>query len=75
MKIIANDYESKTVIKILREWSEKTQAEFAEDLGFSKMTIQSYERGLRRYSFETLMKIADKHNLTITIEKINVSKS
>ena len=69
MKITANNYSSKAVIKILRDWSEKTQAEFGNELGFSKMTIQSYERGLRRYSFETLLKIADAYGLTITIEK------
>jgi len=74
MKLTANEYDAKTVMKILREWSEKTQTEFAEDLGYSKMTIQSYERGLRRYSFETLLKIAEQYDLTITIEKKKTSK-
>ena len=69
MKITANDYEPNTVIKILREWSEKTQTEFGKDFGFSKMTIQSYERGIRRYSFANLMKIANKYGFTVTIEK------
>ena len=69
MKIIANEYEPKIVMKIIREWTEKTQTEFGNDLGFSKMTIQGYERGLRRYTFDTLVKIADAYGLTITIEK------
>ena len=69
VKIVANDFETKTVIKILREWSEKTQTEFGSELGLSKMTIQGYERGQRRYSFETLMRIAEQYGLTVTIAK------
>lgn len=33
------------------------------------MTTQDYERGTRRYTFETLMKVAKKYGYTITIEK------
>ena len=69
MKIIANNYEAKDVIKILRECSEKKQPEFGECIGLSGMTIQGYERGTRRYTFETLIKIANKYGFTITIEK------
>lgn len=69
MKIIANNYEAKDVIKILRECSEKKQPEFGEGIGLSGMTIQGYERGTRRYTFETLIKIANKYGFTITIEK------
>ena len=69
MKIVANDYEPKMVMKMLREWTEKTQGEFGKDIGLGRMTIQGYERGERRYSFETLMKVAEVYGLTITIEK------
>ena len=69
MKIKANDYEPKEIMKIIREWTEKSQTSFGNDVGLGKMSIQGYERGLRRYSFETLMKIAEKHGLVITIEK------
>lgn len=69
MKFIANNYKEKDVIKILREWSGKKQPDFGESIGLSGMTIQGYERGIRRYSFETLMKIAKKYGYTITIEK------
>ena len=69
MKITANDYEPKVVMKIVREWTEKKQTDFGNDIGLSKMTIQAYERGVRRYSFETLMRIANEYGLTITIEK------
>ena len=69
LKILANEYEPKIVMKMIREWTEKTQTEFGNDLGFSKMTIQGYERGLRSYTFDTLVKIANAYGLTITIEK------
>lgn len=69
MKIKANDYDEKTVMKFLREWTEKSQEDFGKDIGLSKMTIQGYERGQRRYTFETLMKIAKKNGFTVTIEK------
>lgn len=69
MKIVANDYEAKDVMKILREWSEQKQGDFGKQIGLSGMTIQGYERGVRKYTFETLMKIAKKHGYIITIEK------
>lgn len=69
MRIVANKYSEKDVMKILREWTGKKQSEFAEGIGLSGMTIQGYERGIRRYTFETLMKICKKYGFTITIEK------
>jgi len=69
MKIVVNEYEAKDIMKILREWSEKKQPEFGKSIGLSGMTIQGYERGTRRYTFETLIKIAEEYGYTITIEK------
>lgn len=69
MKITANDYKAKEVIKILREWSELKQSDFGKRIGVSGMTIQGYERGTRRYTFETFKKIAKEYGYTVTIEK------
>lgn len=69
MRIVANDYKEKEVIKILREWSDKSQPDFGKSIGLSGMTIQGYERGTRRYTFETLMRIAKKYGYKVTIEK------
>lgn len=69
MKLIANDYNEKEVMKILREWSGKKQPDFGKSIELSGMTIQGYERGVRKYTFETLMKIAKKYGYTVTIEK------
>lgn len=69
MKIIANNYKPNEVIKIIREWSEKTQQEFADSLNKNKNTIQSWELGRNKMTFNTLMEIAKKENLIITIER------
>ena len=65
----SNDYKEKDVMRIMREWSSKKQADFGKDIGLSGMTIRGYECGVRRYTFETLMKVAKKYGYTITIEK------
>lgn len=69
MRVVANKYEEKDIMKILREWSGKNQPDFGASIGLSGMTIQGYERGIRKYNFETLMKVAKKYGYTITIEK------
>lgn len=69
MKIIANKYKSNEIIKIIREWSGKTQKEFGKSINRSKNAIQLYEYGQRNYDFELLLEIAKKENLIITIEK------
>ena len=69
MKLVANKYNEKDVMKIMREWTGLNQAKFGENIGLSKMTIQSYERGVRRFTFETLMKIDNKYGYTVIIQK------
>lgn len=69
MKIIANDYEPKDIIRIIREWTELKQGDFGKTINKSRRGVQSYENGTRTYNINTLMKIAKEHNLVITIEK------
>lgn len=69
MKIVVNDYKEQEVMKILREWSGKKQPDFGNDIGLSGIAIQGYEKSTRRYTFETLMKVAKKYGYPITIEK------
>ncbi|MCI8575599.1 MAG: helix-turn-helix transcriptional regulator [Bacilli bacterium] len=69
MKIIANDYENKFVMKMLRETIGLTQDEFGESICLKGSTIQGYEIGKRKFTFETLMKIAKTHGYIVTIEK------
>lgn len=68
MKIIANNYKSNEIIKMIRENSNKTQKEFGKTINRTKTAIQYYEYGQRNYDFELLLEIAKKENLIITIE-------
>ena len=68
MKIVANDYEAKDIIRIIRKNTKLNQTEFGKSLDVSGMTIQGYERGIRRYTFETLMKIAELYDIKITLD-------
>ena len=69
VEIKANDYRANEIIKIIREWSGKTQEEFGKEINRTKNSIQLYEYGQRNYDFELLLKLAKKENLIITIEK------
>ena len=40
MKIKANDYRANEIIKIIREWSGKTQEEFGKEINRTKNSIQ-----------------------------------
>ena len=67
MKVVIknNEYTKGELIKIMREWSEKTQ----KQLGKSEISIQKYEADQVNYGIQTLLDIARKNNITITIEK------
>ena len=71
MKLVIqkNRYTKGEIIKILREWTGKTQKEFAEDIGKSMNSIQKYEADEVNYSIQTLLDIVKKYGLVITIEK------
>lgn len=69
MKINALDYDSKELFKMIREWSELTQEEFAGKINVSKGTVQNYEQGKRNYTFKSLMEICKKNNINIILEK------
>ncbi len=69
MKIIANNYEPKEILKIIREWSEMTQADFAKKINRSKDTVQSYELGRNKMSLDKFLEVAKGEDLIITIEK------
>jgi len=69
MKIIANDYEPRDIIKIIREWSDLSQTEFGESINRTKHSIQSMELGRNNVYLHTLIEIAKIHDLVITVEK------
>lgn len=69
MKINSDNYDTKDIIRIIREWTGLTQKEFGKSINKSERTIQEYEAGRRRYYFETLKLICKVHKIKITIEK------
>ncbi len=69
MKIIANDYTPEQIIRIIREWTELSQKDFGKTINRSESGIQAYELGNRNYNMQTLIQIANKHGITITLEK------
>lgn len=69
MKIIANNYTPKEIIKIIREWTELSQKDFGKTIHRSESGIQAFELGNRNYNMQTLIQIANTHGITITIEK------
>lgn len=70
MKITANKFEANDIIRIIREWTELTQEEFASSINRTRGCIQKYENGGRKFTFETFMLICKKHKIKVTIEKV-----
>ena len=44
MKLKANDYVSKEIIKIIREWTDLSQEEFAKTIDKSYGAVKKYEQ-------------------------------
>ncbi len=70
MKIIVNDYKPQYVIKFIRQATGLTQREFGDRIGKSRNTIQSYELGRIKMSFNDFVNICEIFNVKITIEEL-----
>ncbi|MCI8443581.1 MAG: helix-turn-helix transcriptional regulator [Clostridia bacterium] len=69
MKLNLKDYTKGEAIKIIREWTNLTQKDFAKRIGKSKRTIEQYEAGTVNYGVEILKKIAKEFDIDIIIAK------
>lgn len=69
MKLNANDYSKGEIIKIIREWTNLTQKEFAKAVNKSKRTIEQYEAGTVNYNIGFLKDVAKKFDIDIVISK------
>lgn len=69
MKLNMKDYTRGEAMKIIREWTNLTQKDFAERIGKSKRTIEQYEAGTVNYGVDILKTIAEEFNIDIIIEK------
>ena len=70
MKIIVNKYEPQYVIKFIRQATGLTQREFGNRIGKSRNTIQSYELGRIKMSFNDFINVCKIFNITVTIEEV-----
>ena len=69
MRLNMKDYTKGEAIRIIREWTNLTQKDFAKRIGKTKRTIEQYEAGTVNYGIEVLKKIAKEFDIDIIIEK------
>lgn len=69
MQLRANDYKTKDIARIIREWTELSQKDFANTLHKSKRTIEAWEYGETTMNLRTFLEIAKKHNIEVILRK------
>ena len=69
MKINANKFETKDILKIIREWTNKTQKDFGNDVGKTNEWVKANEAGKTNYYFKDLLDLCKKNNIEIIISK------
>ena len=69
MKLNASKYETKDIIKIIREWTNKTQKEFGKDINKSNEWVKANEAGKTNYYFKNLLKLCEENNINTIITK------
>ncbi len=70
MKINANNYEAKDIIKIIREWTELSQTKFGESINRGRDSINNIENGRNRMYLNDFLEMCKIHNIKGTIEKV-----
>ena len=69
MKIKANNYQAKEVVRIIREWTELTQKDFGKSINRSERSWRMLENGERSCTLSTFLKICNEHNIEVIIRK------
>ncbi len=70
MKLTANQYESKEIFRIVREWTNLTQEQIGEQNGKKgRAWAKNIEGGKSRFYFEDFLKLCKKNGIIITLEK------
>ncbi len=70
MKINANNYEAKDIIKIIREWTELSQTKFGESINRGRDSINNIENRRNRMYLNDFLEMCKIHNIKVTIEKV-----
>ena len=74
MQLKGNNYKPNEILKFIREASNKTQKEFAEQINKSKDWQQSNELGRANYLFKDLLELCNKNNIEILFVENTNSK-
>lgn len=69
MKIKANEYQAKDIVRIIREWSELNQKDFGQTLKRSRDSINNIENGRNRMFLNDFIDMCNKHNVKIILER------
>ena len=69
MKMIATDYNSADIMRIMREWTGLEQADFGKTIKKSERTVRAYEAGDINVTVNMLLDIARKNGIEIIIRK------
>lgn len=69
MKLNANKYEPNEIVRIVREWTNLSQENFAKEIGRSRNSINNIEHKRNRIYLNDFLKICNKFNINITLEK------
>ena len=69
MKLKANKYEPKDIMKIVREWINLSQEKFAKEVGRSRNGINNIEHNRNRIYLNDFLDICKKYDINVTLEK------
>lgn len=69
MKVNCNKYETKEIIKFMRDCSEKTQTEFAKDVNKKRGWTAKLEGGDTNITLKDFLKLANINNIEIIMQK------
>ena len=69
MEIKCNNYKTKDIIKFMRDYSEKTQTEFAKDVNKKRGWFAKLEGGITNITLDTFLKLAEINEIDVIIKE------
>ncbi len=71
MQIRCNDYNEKDIIRFMRDYTEKTQTQFAKDIQKTRSWCAKAERDEIKISLHDFLKLAKINNIDIIMKDAN----
>lgn len=69
MEIKCNNYKTKDIIKFMRDYSEKTQTEFAKEVNKKRGWCAKLEGGITNITLDTFLKLAEINEIDVIIKE------